>query len=76
MQRIVTIAWALGPAAVLLAQASFLSSCMSLRHKVDPVSITLNVKLENVDPAKPATASADTAPSKTTSEPKRNQAPP
>lgn len=49
MQRSPILAWATRPVVVLLALALILSSCMSLRHKVDPVSITLNVKLENVD---------------------------
>lgn len=59
MQRIVSYAWVIGPLAVLLAQVSLFSGCMSLRHKVDPVSITLNVKLENVD----STGQATTGPS-------------
>lgn len=55
MQRVISFAWAIGPLAVVLAQVSIFSGCMSLRHKVDPVSITLNVKLENVDQAVPPT---------------------
>lgn len=49
MQRRLILDWATASMALLLALALILSGCMSLRHKVDPVSITLNVKLENVD---------------------------
>jgi len=60
MQRIVALTWSIGPVAALVAQAYLLSGCMSLRHKVDPVSITLNVKLEDADAEDLAPASEPT----------------
>lgn len=69
MHRIVTYTLSLS-LALLLSLTIPLSGCMSLRHKVDPVSITLNVKLENVDTEeKPSTETA-TAASVTTQHPK------
>lgn len=65
MQRRLILDWATGSMALLLALALILSGCMSLRHKVDPVSITLNVKLENVDPENQPDAKTGSGPGRT-----------